>query len=187
MKFLFALLFAVFANVAVAAPQNYVIDAENSDIGFIYKFGQAENRGEFPDFDIDLKIDFANLASSEVFVVLDTRTATAGFVFATQALRSKKVLSAKEFPEISFRSKSVRGAGTKAVINGNITIKGTTKPLSLNAQLFRPKGTAPDELDNLIMRITGTVNRFDFGASGFSNEVGPDLKIDITAAIKAVN
>jgi len=87
MKFLFALLFAVFANVAVAAPQNYVIDAENSDIGFIYKFGQAENRGEFPDFDIDLKIDFANLASSEVFVGFCVRNAGPSIQKSTKCQR----------------------------------------------------------------------------------------------------
>jgi len=184
MKLFLAALFTLCATAVVAAPKTYVINAEQSDIGFRYSIGDNEMRGRFPDFDIDLKIDFAALKSSSVSVNLDATQATAGFIFATQAMRSGKILAVKEFPNITFTSATITGRGDTAELTGDMTVRGVTKPITLNAQLFRPKGTTPDQLDNLIMKITGTINRFDFGASGYPDEVGPDLTIDITAAIK---
>ena len=117
-------------------------------------------------------------------MTLRTDTAKAGFAFATSALRSKSVLHTKQFPDIRFVSKSVRAAGAGAIIKGDVTVRGITKPLTLNAVLLRDPGTKASERDDLRMRITGKLNRHDFGASGYPDQVGPDLAIKIDARIK---
>ncbi len=184
MRFLFSLFFVIIASAATAAPIKYDVNKDTSDVGFIYTFGGKDIKGAFNDFDIDVAIDFKSLKNSTVSVSLKTQTASGGFIFGTQAMRSKKILSAKAFPEITFLSKSVTGRGDTAQILGDITVRGITKPLTLTAQLFRPKGSDINERDNLIMKITGTLDRFDFGANGYAKEVAPDLKINIEAFIK---
>jgi polyisoprenoid-binding protein YceI len=184
MRILFTLLICLFASNVTAAPVKYAVDTENTDVNFTYTFGGKDIIGAFNDYDINVAIDFQALKNSTVSVSLKTKTATGGFVFGTQAMRSKKILSAKAHPEITFQSKSVTGAGDTATINGDITVRGITKPLLLTAQLFRPKGSDVNERDNLFIKITGSLNRFDFGASGYAKEVAPDLRINILAAIQ---
>jgi polyisoprenoid-binding protein YceI len=184
MRILFSLLICLFASNVTAAPIKYTVDAQNTDVNFTYTFGGKPVQGAFENYQIDIAIDFQALKNSTVDVTLNTKTATGGFIFGTQAMRSKKILSANAFPEITYRSKSVTGAGDTATISGDITVRGITKPLTLTAQLFRPKGSDANERDNLFIKITGTLDRFDFGADGYAKEVGPDLNINIMAAIE---
>lgn len=184
MRLLYSLLICLFATAATAAPIKYNVDDTQTDVNFIYTFGDKDIEGAFNDYTIDIAIDFDALKNSTVSVKLKTQTATGGFIFGTQAMRSKKILSAREFPEITFVSKSVTGAGDTANILGDITVRGVTKPLTLTAQLFRPKGSDVGERDNLIMKIIGTLDRFEFGADGYAKEVGSDLNINISAAIQ---
>lgn len=165
-------------------PIGYNLVKEGSHVGFTYQFGEIEIMGKFVEYNADISIDFERPANSHVSVVLKTGTARAGFIFATQALRSKKVLYAAKYPDIEFVSNSVSADGKIIAIKGMITVRGITKPLALNAQLLRVQGTKPNERENLRMRITGEINRHDFGASGFPNDVGEMLGIKIDAQIK---
>jgi polyisoprenoid-binding protein YceI len=184
MRILYTLLICLFASAVTAAPVKYTVDTANTDVNFTYTFGGKDIIGAFNDYDINVAIDFNALKNSTVNVTLKTQTATGGFIFGTQAMRSKKILSAKAFPEITYRSKSVTGGGDTATINGEITVRNVTKPLTLTAQLFRPKGSNVNERDNLFIKINGTLNRFDFGADGYAKEVGQNLNINILAAIQ---
>lgn len=183
MRILTALFLCFYATSLFAAPRVYDVQPNTSDVGFSYTFGDKAITGAFPDYDIDVKIDFEAVANSQVDVTLNTQTATGGFVFGTQAMRSKKILNAKAFPQIRFKSTSITGGGNTAIINGNVTIRGITKPLTLTAQLFRAADKAASERKDLILRISGTLNRFDFGADGYPDEVGSDLTINIKADI----
>ena len=184
---IFAILFVFLGGLchtAWAMPIGYNLVKEGSHVGFAYQFGEIEIMGRFVEYNADISIDFERPANSHVSVVLKTGTARAGFIFATQALRSKKVLYVTKYPDIEFVSNSVSADGKNIAIKGMITVRGITKPLALNAQLLRALGTKPSERENLRMRITGKINRHDFGASGFSNDVGEMLDIKIDAQIK---
>lgn len=171
--------------MSFAAPISYDIDKDASVVGFTYRFGPETIMGKFNDYDADLHIDFDRVKNSIVNVRLDTTKATAGFPFATKALRSEKVLNVKNFPNITFQSTSITGGGNTATINGNVTVRGITKPLTLTAKLFRAVGTTSDERDNLTIKITGQIDRTEFGATGYAKEVGDILRIAIDAKIQA--
>lgn len=57
--------------------------------------------------------------------------------------------------------------------------------VTLKAQLFRPQGSSADELDQLTVKLSGRVNRSDFGATGWADMVGDEVRITITARIDA--
>jgi polyisoprenoid-binding protein YceI len=184
---IFAILFIFLGGLchtAWAMPIGYNLVKERSHIGFTYQFGETEIMGRFVEYNSDISIDFERPDNSHVSVVLNTGTARAGFVFATQALRSKNVLDATKYTDIEFVSNSISADGKNIAIKGMITVRGITKPLTLNAQLLRAPGTKLGERENLQMRITGEINRHDFGASGFPNDVGDMLGINIDMQIK---
>ncbi|PCH93623.1 MAG: hypothetical protein COB84_08960 [Rhodobacteraceae bacterium] len=163
---------------------HYDLVKDGSKVGFNYTFSNNKVSGKFQDYSADLALDFENIKNTRINVTLNTRTAKAGFLFATQAMLSPQVLDAKAHPNIIFRSKSVHSDGNTIVIDGMITVRGVTKPLQLTAQVSRKAGTDAKERDNLRIKITGALNRHDFGASGFSGEVGDMLGITIDAQIR---
>lgn len=109
--------------------------------------------------------------------------ASASFPFAAQALKGPKVLAAKDHPQMTFESTAVARAGEAADVTGNLTIRGVTRKVTLRAEISRPKGSAEDDLSRLTVRLSGRVNRSDFGATGWSDMVGDEVRILITARI----
>jgi polyisoprenoid-binding protein YceI len=170
---------------ALAAPIAYRLDPEASTVSFETDFGPDLITGSIPLQVADLRLDFDNVTNCTVSVALDVTGATASFPFAAQALRGPKVLDAGSHPQMTFESTSVAGAGNAADVTGNLTIRGVTRPVTLRAELFRPQGSAEDDRSRLTVRLTGRVNRSDFGATGWSDLVGDEVRIVITARIDA--
>jgi polyisoprenoid-binding protein YceI len=180
-------LFLALAPAAPAAPVAYVLDPDASTVAFETDFGPDLITGAIPLILADLSLDFDNLANCTVAVELDVTGATASFPFAAQALKGPKVLDAAAHPRMRFTSTRVTRAGASgeaAAITGDLTIRGVTRPVTLEARLFRPRGSAPDALDRLTVQLTGAVNRSDFGATGWSDLVGDEVRIIITARIR---
>lgn len=178
-SFLFSLNAAAFA-----APIRYEIIPDKSTVGFTYQFGANDVMGQFPQYSANISIDFEKAVNSQVDVVLNAASAKAGFIFATNALRSKSVLNTKTYPDITFTSNAVKASGKGVTIDGLVTVRGVTKPLTLKATLLRDVGTLATERDDLRIRLSGKLNRHDFGASGFADDVGDILTIKIDARIK---
>jgi polyisoprenoid-binding protein YceI len=179
---LVAMFLALPAQAAITA---YQLDPAASTVAFETDFGPDKITGSIPLEKADLSLDFDNVTNCTVDVALDVTGAQASFPFAAQALKGPKVLAAKDHPRMTFESTSVKGAGDAADVTGNLTIRGVTKTVTLRAQLFRPQGSAATELDHLTVKLTGRVNRSDFGATGWSDMVGDEVRISITARIDA--
>ena len=180
-------LIALLALPAQAGTVAYQMDAANSTVAFETDFGPDKITGSFPLEQADLSLDFDNAANCTVEVALDVTGAKASFPFAAQALKGPKVLDAKDHPRMTFTSTSVKGAGDTAEVTGDLTIRGVTKSVTLKAQLFRPQGSAATDLDHLTVTLSGRVNRSDFGATGWSDMVGDEVRILITARIDAAS
>lgn len=172
-------------GTARAATTDYAMDSANSTVAFETDFGPDKITGAIPLQKADLRLDFANVANCTIDVALDVTGATASFPFAAQALKGPKVLAARQHPRMTFTSTSVEGAGDTAKVTGNLTIRGVTKEVTLTAQLFRPAGSTATDLDHLTVRLSGRVNRSDFGATGWADMVGDEVRILITAKIDA--
>jgi polyisoprenoid-binding protein YceI len=179
---LVALLFALPAQAATVA---YQLDPAASTVAFETDFGPDIITGSIPLEKADLSLDFDNVRNCTIDVALDVTGAQASFPFAAQALKGPKVLHAKEYPRMTFASTSIKRAGEAADVSGKLTIRGVTKPVTLKAQIFRPKGSAKGDYSHLTVKLTGRVNRSDFGATGWSDMVGDEVRIIITARIDA--
>ena len=179
-----ALALCLIATQPAAAPEAYRLDAERSTVGFTYDFGQGDNRGTMPVKSADIRLDLRDVGASQVDVTLDATGARAGFFFATQAMKGPEVLDTPRFPVITFRSTEITGTLQAATVSGNLTVRDVTRPVTLQAGLYRQRGADPGDLDQLTVLLTGRINRHDFGASGFANYVGPMIGLRIIARIE---
>jgi len=185
---LIAFIFIFLPITVFAAPVSYALQADRSDVGFVFTLSGAENRGSMPVRSAAIEIDLEQFTRSSVDVSVDVTGARTGLIFATQALKGASVLDAANHPTIRFQSTAVRPADPRNLsaggqIDGNLTIKGVTRPVTLNAALFRQAGTAEGDLTNLSFRISGQVSRSAFGATGFADIVDDIIVLDIAARV----
>lgn len=166
-----------------AAPQAYRLEAEASSVGFEADFGPDVISGRMPVASADLVIDFDRLANCRIDVVLDVTGADASFPFAAQAMKGPKVLDAGTYPRLVFHSTAVRPKGDGAEVTGEVTIRGVTRPMVLEAMIWRQRGTEAGDRSRLTIRLTGQVRRSDFGATGWSDMVGDEVRLTILARI----
>lgn len=186
LTFIFAIL--LLPITAFAAPVSYALQSDRSEVGFIYTLSGAQNRGTMPVSQASIIIDFETFTASSVDVSVDVRGARTGLIFATEALKAGSVLDARNHPTIRFQSTAIRpndlrnlSAGGK--IDGMLTIRGVTQPVTLDASLFRQQGTEAGDLSQLSFRISGAVRRSDFGANGYSDLVADTIQLDIAARV----
>lgn len=183
LKTLFTFLFVTLSTAAAAAPKPYAFDYDNSEIGFTYTLNGQTMRGSFPIFDGMLTVDFADVRNSVVNVAIDARKGRAGFVFATGALRGPQVLDTERFPAIRFTSRDAIMSGKSAEIRGDLTVKGITRPATLDVRFQQVAGQPIEARNTLDMIITTQLNRHEFGASGYRSLVDGTLNITIRARI----
>ncbi len=171
---------------AVAAPIAYRLDAARSSVGFGVQLGNDELVGTMPVRAADLNLDFNDVARSSVAVTLDAAQTKMGVFFATDAVRSADLLDVSRHPTIAFRSRSVRPGPTpaEAVVTGDVTIKGVTRPVTLNTLLTQERSTVGQDNPPITLNLKGSVNRLDFGLTAFQQFVGPRVTLDIRARIQ---
>lgn len=172
-----------------AAPNVYNLDQTRTRVGFHFQLNGIWQRGSIPVSNALISLDLNRLQDSEIEVTLDARASRTGLIFATQAMTGPQVLDVQRFPSISFKSRRILlGPGRRlsggAQIQGDLTLRGVTRPISLKAALYRPAGTAPNDLDQLDFTLSGRLSRSAFGASGFSGLVRDEVQLEIRAGIQ---
>ena len=182
-----AIALALGAAAAQADMRRYALEAEGSTVGFTYTAEGRSWEGSMPVERAEIGIDFDDVRRTEARVTLDASGARAGFIFATQAMKSPAVLDTQRHPTIAFRSTRVTPGGSGAVMEGDLTIRGVTRPVRLSARFARAPGAAPGDLERLTILLTGAIDRTDFGATGYPGQVGDRIGLRILAAIRRLD
>lgn len=179
---LIPLLLLLLAAPTLAAPRPYVLDGGASRVAFHWTFGSDTVQGRMAVAGADLLLDLEDVGASRVRVAVDVTRADAGHPLATQALTGPRVLDAASYPTITFQSRRVTLVGDgQARIEGDITIRGVTRPITLDARL----STTTADLSHLTVTLSGRLRRSDFGATGWADVVGDAVRLDIVAALRA--
>ncbi|WP_298848679.1 YceI family protein [uncultured Ruegeria sp.] len=176
------------AQPSYAALSPYELSPDATKVGFTFDLSGVAQTGTMPILSADVQVDTQSLQNSKVTVVLDVSKARTKLPFARMPMLSTSVLNAKEHPTIQFVSTEIQlGSDGRisdgALITGDLTVRGVTRPITLEANLYRQAGTATTDLNNLSIGLTGALNRHDFGASGYPDLVRENVGLDIHAEI----
>lgn len=141
----------------------WTLDPSHTRIGFSVKHAMVTTvRGQFNEFEGSANVDPANPSASSATVTIKTDSIDTRSPDRDGHLRSADFFDAETYPEITFVSTGVeRVDGTTWRITGDLTIKGISKPVSID---FEYAGTARDPFGNLRAGFEGsvTVNRKDW-------------------------
>ncbi|MDD9924047.1 MAG: YceI family protein [Boseongicola sp.] len=171
------------AGPAYAATRKYLLDRENSTVGFSYVLNNQRLKGRMPVTSASIDLDVDRPANSKVTAVIDASRADAGPFYATAAMKGEQVLDTRTFPTIRFESSRIQGTVRKAQIQGDLTIRDITRRVTLDATVFRQRDTEAGDRRKLSILMTGRIDRRAFGASGYRNLVAPEITLNILTRI----
>ena len=186
MKKIVALLIAAgFSLSAFAAADTFVSDANHTFSSFSYShFGFSNQQSRFNNTTGTVTFDKAAKTGS-VDVVIDMKAVDTGFTAFNGHIQGEDFLDTAKFPTATFKSTKVTFDGDKpATVEGNLTIKGVTKPATLKVVNFVSTTHPMMKKDVIGAEATTTIKRTDFGAGKFAPYVGDD--VTITIALEAI-
>jgi len=145
------------------ATGTWTLDASHSEVGFsVRHLGISKTRGRFGAFSGTLQIDAENPSNSSVEVEIDASSIDTKDAGRDEHLRGADFFDVESHPTLAFRSTAVRGDGADWVVEGELTIRGVTRPVVLETELV---GLEKDPWGNERVGFAATteVNREDFG------------------------
>lgn len=179
-KTLIAIAVAGLPFTAMAAPSSYTIDPDHTYPYFkISHLGFSTMQGRFNSTQGKLTIDMANKTGS-VDITIDATTVDTAHAKRDEHLASPDFLNAMEFPEITYKSTKVTiHDDNTATVEGNLTIMGTRKPVTLNVTNITC-GTHPFNNRELCgFDANTTIKRSDFGVTYGLPAIGDEMKIEL--------
>jgi polyisoprenoid-binding protein YceI len=99
-------------------------------------------------------------------------------------IQSPDFFDTQRYPELSFVSTSVTTRGDELVVEGDLTIKGVTKPVELRGELSGPAND-PWGNERIGLELAGTVDRTAFGLEWNAPLPGGGLLLPNEVVLKA--
>ncbi|WP_043658908.1 YceI family protein [Nocardia thailandica] len=113
----------------------WAIDPAHSTVGFSVRHLMVSKvRGRFTDFDGALVVGEDGSLSAHAEIRVDSLTTDNAQRDAH--LRTADFFHAEQYPVMTFTSTGFRGDGEDFVVEGEFTVRGTTKPVSLEVEFL---------------------------------------------------
>lgn len=152
-------------SLALAEPSEWALDPAHSQIGFsVSHLVVSEVDGQFKKYTSKIVLDEADLTKSQVEFSADAASIDTGDAKRDEHLRSPDFFDAAKHPQLTFKSTKITKAGKGYKLKGELTIRGVTKEVTLDATLSAPVAT-PWGKQVRAAKITGKIKRGDFGIS----------------------
>ena len=173
----------IFAGVHGADAADYVVDYKNSKVEFSGTHADNPFSGQFGEWTAEINFDPTTLEESKITAIFKPASAKTGNAMYDGTLPAADWFDVANHPDAKFVSQSIAlKEGNHYTANGDLTIRGITKPVVLDFTL--------SDLSKLPVKAEGTLtlNRLDFdlgkksdsSAEWVSKEIA--IKLSITAA-----
>ncbi len=170
---------------AIAAPETFNIDAGHTAPRFEYShFGYSIQQHRFDKTSGKIVLDRA-ARSGSVDVTIDTTSVNTGLALFNGHIQGADFFDTAKYPAITFKSTAVKFDGDKPVaIEGNLTIKGVTKPVMLTVTHFHTMPHPMLKKDAIGANAVAKIKRSEFNMGKYAPNVGDD--VTLTIAVEAV-
>lgn len=134
-----AALLIIGLGATVSAKESYKFDPSGSTIGFSVHQFLGTTHGKFTNLSGRIEVDREHPENSSVTAQIDVRSIDTRIKKRDDHLRSAEFFNAEKFPQLTFKSRSVKRTGPQSGdILGDLTMHGVTKPITLHVKLLTP-------------------------------------------------
>lgn len=178
---------AIASSVTLAAPVDYKIDPTHTAIVFSWNhFGFSTPSANFTDIQGTIKVDNAKPSNSSVEVTIPLSSVNTNVVALDKEFQEEAWFNAAKYPNITFKSTKVETKDKKHFkITGNLTVKGVTKPVVLDAVLNKQGEHPMAKVPAIGFNATTSFNRSAFGIGNYVPNVGDKITVNITTEATA--
>lgn len=184
----FALAFAAACLLGAASPAatRYVVDDAASSVSArVAFFGLGSKTAGFPDLSGTARLSTADPQQIDLDVSIDARTLTAPDKTTRERLRGERFFWVEKYPTVRFQGNRMvlRPDGRNGTVQGRLTARGVTKPVTLTIAFDKPPATIGP---NSPITLTGEtrIDRYDFGMKSYSLIVGRNVTIKLEARLR---
>jgi polyisoprenoid-binding protein YceI len=142
----------------------YQIDPKHSAARFKVRHMMIANvGGEFNNVSGTVEFDQAKPEQSRIDASIDANSLHLGDPARDAHVKGTDFFNVAQFPTVTFKSSKVAAAGSGYKVNGDLTLLGVTKPVTLTVDALSPEVTDPWNLQRRGLSAMTTINRKDFG------------------------
>lgn len=181
-----AVLMTVASGGAHAAPWTFL--PGHAQISFtIDHFGFSQTQGAFRDFTAEIDFDPDNMEATKFTVTVDAASIDTRYEPRDKHLRTADFLDVEKYPKITFASTKVTKTGDNtADIEGDLTLHGVTKPVTLKARLIHMGEEPTQKLQVAGYEITTDIDRTQWGMETYAPYIGSVVKMTFDIEITPV-
>ena len=178
MKNIIAVILVLFFTcIALPAQTTYTPTDAGSEVSFAIKNFGLTTDGHFKGLKGTIRFDPANPAASYFAVSVNAATVKTGNSTRDKDIKEEKYFDVDHHPTLSFKSiKIASAAGGKFNMTGNLTIKGTTRPVQFDF-------TAKPKEGGYLFEGNFTIDRQDYKVGG--NSMSLQDKVKVKLAVQA--
>ena len=161
---------------AAAAASTWEIDGVHSSVVFkVRHMGVAPFFGRFNQISGSVVVNDEKPAESKVELTIPTDSIDSNNAGRDKHLKSPDFFNAEEFPEIKFVSKTVSKDGKNWKVDGELSLHGVTKPVSVKVEQV---GTGETRMGKRTgFDVAFTIKRSDFGMNGMLDGIGDEVQV----------
>jgi polyisoprenoid-binding protein YceI len=166
----------------------WVVDMVHSQVDFGVRHLVGRVRGTFGKWYAVLTTKENDWKHGTVTVSVQTASLNTGNTYRDADLRSDRFFDVQRYPKMTFEGTEFAVADSTLSVNGMLTIKGHSKPITLTGQ-YRGVAKDSDGHERIAFEARGEVDRRDFGIEWNESVAGTDLvgnTVEITVGIEAV-
>lgn len=177
--------------VSIGAPSadtKWVVDMVHSQVDFGVRHLVGQVRGTFDRWYAVLETKEGDWKLGSVNVSIETASLNTGNGYRDADLRSDRFFAVARYPKMTFKGTGFAVADSTVDVNGILTIKGHSKPVTLSGR-YRGIAKDRDGHERIAFQATGAVDRRDFGITWNEMVAGTELignNVDLTIGIEAV-
>jgi polyisoprenoid-binding protein YceI len=170
-------------NIPGYVTGTWTIDPIHSDVSFIVRhLGVSKVRGQFNTFSGEI-VTAENPLDSKVTATIDATSFHTRQEQRDAHVKGEDFLHVEQFPELTFTSTGIRHEGEAFLLDGDLTIRGVTKPVTLELEVNGfaegPGGTV------LGISASTDISRKAFGVHGGGAGAMVSDKIQIILEVEA--
>ncbi|MEW9898793.1 YceI family protein [Chitinivorax sp. PXF-14] len=171
---------ALIAAPAFAAQETYLPDPSHTYANFsVNHMGLSTVHGRFNKSDGKILLD-RDAKTGSIDIAIDTKSIDTGWAKRDEHMRGGDFFSAEKFPTMNYKSTKLTFNGDKLVkVDGELTLLGVTKPLSLDVTSFTCTSHPMTKTPVCAADATATLNRSDFGMKAYVPAISDQVVINI--------
>lgn len=178
------------APVPSSDSLTFNIDKGHSELTFRIRHIMSRVSGTFTDWKGSIVGDPATWSGASTEIIIQTASVDTRLEKRDAHLKTADFFDAANHPQITFRSTSVTVAGNAITLNGDLTIRGVTRPVTLKGEYLGTSGEGAKQ--RVGFHVTGSINRMDYGVAWNRDMetggvlLGDDVDLDISVeAVRA--